>query len=102
MDMCNKIVRDNIPDILKKLGKNLNFETLKEDEKIEYLYLNLTSSIYDSFNSKSLDSIVDSIELLISIAQEYGYTEEDVIVRKNNLNDEKGRYSKNFILKSNY
>ena len=64
METCNKIVRNNIPNILEELGKKFDIELLESDKGLEFLYLSLISTIYDSFENKSLDNISEAIELL--------------------------------------
>lgn len=102
MEMCNKIVRDNIPNILERLGEKFDIEILDKDKGLEFLYLNLISTIYDSFENKSLENISEAIELLTAIAKEYNYTEQDIIEQRNKTKEEKGDFSKKILLKNRY
>lgn len=102
MGAYNKIVRDNIPNILEKLGKKFDYEILQEEKALEALYLNLISTIYDGLDSKSLGDIVESIDLLIEIGKEYGYSEEDISNFRNKTKHEKGDFSKKIFLKNTY
>lgn len=100
METCNKIVRNNIPNILEELGKKFDIELLESDKGLEFLYLSLISTIYDSFENKSLDNISEAIELLLTIAKDYGYTEQNIIDQRNKINKEKGDFSKKILLKN--
>ncbi len=102
METCNKIVRNNIPNILEELGEKFDIELLDSDKGLEFLYLSLISTIYDSFENKSLDHISEAIELLMTIAKEYGYTEKNIIDQRNKTNKENGDFSKKILLKNRY
>ena len=102
METCNKIVRNNIPNILEELGEKFDIELLDSDKWLEFLYLSLISTIYDSFENKSLDHISEAIELLMTIAKEYGYTEKNIIDQRNKTNKENGDFSKKILLKNRY
>lgn len=102
METCNKIVRNNIPNILEELGEKFDIELLDSDKGLEFLYLSLISTIYDSFENKSLDHISEAIELLMTIAKEYGYTEKNIIDQRNKINKENGDFSKKILLKNRY
>ena len=102
MKSCNQLVRNNIPNMLEELGKKFDIELLDSDKGLEFLYLNLISTIYDSFENKSLDHISEAIELLTTIAKEYGYTEQEIIDQRNKTNGDKGDFSKKILLKNIY
>lgn len=102
METCNKIVRNNIPDILKSMGKKFEVENLDKDSALEFLYLNLISTIYDGLESKSLDDIIESIDLLVEIGKEYGYTDDEISNQRNIIRKEKGDFSKKLFLKNTY
>ncbi|SCH41892.1 hypothetical protein [Romboutsia sp. 1001713B170207_170306_H8] len=102
MGTYNKIVRNNIPDMLKELGKRFDYEILEEEKALEALYLNLIATIYDGLDSKSLSDIVESIDLLTEIGKEYGYSEEEINNFRNTTKKEKGDFSKKIFLKKTY
>lgn len=102
MNSYNKVVRNKVPQILQKSGVSFNFEVLSKDRSVEYLYSILISYIYDSVETKSLSEIVECIDLLTSIASEYGYSEEDILSEKNRITEEKGSYSEKILLKNTY
>ena len=101
MNEYNKILRDNVASSLQELKDEYNVYSLNKKETLEYLYSNLISSIYDMYNTKSLNNIVDCLDLIISIANEYGYSENKINELKEIMNAELGAFSNKIILNSN-
>lgn len=101
MNEYNKILRDNVANSLQELSDEYNVCSLNKKETLEYLYSNLISSIYDMYNTKSLNNIVDCLDLIISIANEYGYNENEINELKEIMNAELGAFSNKVILNSN-
>lgn len=101
MNEYNKILRDNVANSLQELKDEYNVYSLNKKETLEYLYSNLISSIYDMYNTKSLNNIVDCLDLIISIANEYGYSENEINELKEIMNAELGAFSNKIILNSN-
>lgn len=101
MNEYNKILRDNVANSLQELSAEYNVCSLNKKETLEYLYSNLISSIYDMYNTKSLNNIVDCLDLIISIANEYGYSENKINELKEIMNAELGAFSNKVILNSN-
>lgn len=101
MNEYNKILRDNVANSLQELSDEYNVCSLNKKETLEYLYSNLISSIYDMYNTKSLNNIVDCLDLIISIANEYGYSENEINELKEIMNAELGAFSNKVILNSN-
>ena len=83
------------------MSDEYNVCSLNKKETLEYLYSNLISSIYDMYNTKSLNNIVDCLDLIISIANEYGYSENEINELKEIINAELGAFSNKIILNSN-
>lgn len=101
MNEYNKILRDNVANSLQELKDEYNVCSLNKKETLEYLYSNLISSIYDMYNTKSLNNIVDCLDLITSIANEYGYSENKINELKEIMNAELGAFSNKIILNSN-
>jgi predicted house-cleaning noncanonical NTP pyrophosphatase (MazG superfamily) len=67
MIFYNKLVRDKIPEIIKKKGDNCNIEIL--DDKLFYHYLikKLNEEVQEFIESDSNEEIADILEVLDSI-----------------------------------
>lgn len=100
--LYNKLVRDQIPEIIKSSGKNCNIEIVDNELCLEYLYEKLNEEVNELLDDKNLDEIADVIEVLFAIANKYGYSEEDVLDNRLKKKIDRGGFEKNIILKSVY
>ena len=76
MPTYNKLVRDRIPEILKKAGKDLKTETLNHDRYILELKKKLSEEVgeYQSASTKEeeLEELADILELVHSLLGIHG------------------------------
>ena len=51
---------------------------------------------------KNLDEIADVMEVLFAIANKYGYSEKDLLDKRNDKKTSRGGFEKNIVLKKTY
>lgn len=83
----NKLVRDNIPEIIKKAGKDCNTRILDDKEYLEFLDEKLNEECSEYQESKEIEEVVDILEVLQNIAKARGYSWAEV----ENIRKEKAR-----------
>ena len=93
-----KLVRDNIPALIEKEGNKPQYRVL-EGEKLRYeLYEKLTEEHAELISDKTIDEVVDMIEVLFSIANSLGYDEASTTSLLHEKRVAKGGFSKGFFL----
>lgn len=102
MKVYDKLVRDRIPEIIEKSGKKCDVEVVSDKVALEYLYMKLEEETKELLEDKNLEEIADVMEVLFAIADKYGYSEEDVLNKRNEKKDERGGFNNNLILKNVY
>lgn len=102
MDKFTKLVRDNTPQIIKESGKQCDTDILNEEYALEYLYIKLHEEIFDLLDTESCDELADILEIVFSIGEKYGYSNEVLLKRKDEKKSEFGGFTKNIILKKIY
>lgn len=102
MKVYNKLVRDRIPEIIQSSGNNYEIEVVSDEVALEYLYKKLNEEVSELLEDKNLDEIADVMEVLFAIGGKYGYTEDDVLNRRNEKRDARGGFEDNLILKKTY
>ena len=102
MKVYDKLVRDNIPNIMDKDNVNYDIEVVSDDIALEYLYKKLKEETNELLEDKNLDEICDCIEVLFSIANKYGFSDEEVLARRMDKKTTRGGFNKNLILKKTY
>jgi len=102
----NKLVRDNIPEIITNNGGQPVYRLLKDDEYWEYLLKKDTEELEEVRTAISIEDrrkeLADKLELIRAMANFSGFTLEDIIEEANRKKEKRGGFQKkNFITKSN-
>lgn len=74
----NKLVRDNIPDIITEQGETPVFRTLDNDEYEACLKRKLLEEVNEFTAEVSPDELSDILEVLESIANLHGWTDGEI------------------------
>ena len=100
----NKLVRDNIPNIIAKDGNKICvIERLTDEEVMKYLYDKLLEEANEVVQDRNIEELADVLEVVFAIANKYGYTEEeDVLEVMDKKREERGGFNENIILKAVY
>ncbi|MGL5557511.1 MAG: phosphoribosyl-ATP pyrophosphohydrolase [Paraclostridium dentum] len=102
MKVYDKLVRDKIPEIIESSGNKCEIEVVSDEVALEYLYKKLNEEVSELLEDKNLDEIADVMEVLFAIGAKYGYSEEDVLNRRNEKRDSRGGFEDNLILKKTW
>ena len=102
----NKLVRDNIPDIIHKNGENVITRILSDEE----YKLELERKLYEEYqevlkttNSKDrIEELSDMLEIIISLANLENKTLDDVIEVAKDKKLKRGGFSKKIFLEKTY
>lgn len=99
MKVYDKLVRDRIPEIIESSGNKCEIEVVSDEVALEYLYKKLNEEVSELLEDKNLDEIADVMEVLFAIGSKYGYSEENVLNRRNEKKCARGGFEDNLILK---
>ena len=102
MKVYDKLVRDRIPEIIEASGSKCEFEVVSDEIALEYLYKKLNEEVNELIEDKNLDEIADVMEVIFAIAGKYGYSENDVLDRRNEKKNARGGFENNIVLKKTY
>lgn len=98
----NKLVRDNIPDIIIANGEMPIYRTLVDEEYWSYLLLKDSEELEEVRNSKSTDErkkeLADKLELIRAMAEFNGFTLKDIIDEADKKNLKNGAFQKRLLL----
>lgn len=100
MKVYDKLVRDRIPEIIESSGNKCEIEVVSDEIALEYLYKKLNEEVSELLEDKNLDEIADVMEVLFAIGSKYGYSEEDILNRRNAKRVNRGGFESNIILKN--
>lgn len=95
----NKLVRDNIPEIIKSDGKTCITETLSADQYLKTLDAKLNEELAEYQESKSLEELADLLEVMRAVVQARGWTWEELEQVRQKKAAERGGFEKKILLK---
>ena len=90
MKVYDKLVRDRIPEIIEASGNKCEIEVVSDEVALQYLYKKLNEEVSELLEDKNLDEIADVMEVLFAIAGKYGYSEKEVLDKRNEKKDARG------------
>lgn len=98
MKKYNKLVRDNIIDIIEKDNKKAQYHIATENEYFQYLTLKLDEEVKEFKEEYSIEELADVIEVIESLKKLNQYKNvEKVRLEKKKKN---GGFEKGIILES--
>lgn len=99
MKRYNKIVRDNIPNIITEAGKTYILETVKDQEAIKYLISKLHEEADELAKNFSAEEIADIKEVLNAIIEKSKFEKSEIDKIQREKHKERGGFDNNIILK---
>jgi predicted house-cleaning noncanonical NTP pyrophosphatase (MazG superfamily) len=96
----NKLVRDNIPNVIEKNNGKADYTILSDDEYIIELDKKLNEEIAEYQESKSIDEIADVLEVLLAICKARGFTEQELMDVKAKKAEKNGAFNHKIYLKT--
>lgn len=94
-----KLVRDKIPDIIRKSGKGCEIEILSGEDYIKALDAKFDEELAEYHESHSLEELVDLLECIYSSARALGYDPVELHDAYWKKRDERGGMWKGILLK---
>lgn len=74
----DKLVRDRIPEIIIKSGKDCDTVLVEGKEKYKFLEAKLKEEVNEFFKDKNIEELADVMEVLYGLADSLGYSEEEL------------------------
>jgi Uncharacterized conserved protein len=94
----NKLIRDNIPEIIKKDGKECNIRVLNDEEYFIELNKKLDEEIKEYKEEYSLEELADVQEIINSIVKAKGMTLDEFNKIRENKKVKNGGFDKKLFL----
>ncbi|MDU5209339.1 MAG: nucleoside triphosphate pyrophosphohydrolase [Clostridium sp.] len=99
MKKYNKLVRDKIPEIIVADGKECEVKIVKGKDKYDLLEKKLKEEVNEFLEDKNLEELADVMEVLFGLANELGYSEEELVKKREEKKSERGGFKEGIVLK---
>lgn len=102
MKFNNKLVRDRIPEIIKSAGKQCEYRISDNREKLDLLISKLDEETQEFKEDKNLEELADLMEVLFALTKNLGFTEEELIKKREEKRGERGGFDRGIVLQNVY
>ena len=100
MKVYNKLVRDNIPQIIEESGKKCEIRIVDKEEQYKLLEEKLKEEVNEFIEAKNLEELADVMEVLVGLSKSLGYSEEDLMNKRQEKKQQRGGFEKGIFLLS--
>lgn len=94
----NKLIRDKIPEIIKRKGEECKIHIADDNEYWQKLKEKLFEEFEEFNKDESIEEIADILEVLEAIADYKKFDEEKIDRIKTKKAEERGKFQKRIIL----
>lgn len=102
MKVYNKLVRDKIPELIKNSNRSFDLRICKNEELLMLLEAKLDEEVSEYRQNKNLEELADIMEVIFCIANALGFSDDDLINKRNEKNKERGGFKKGIVLEKIY
>ena len=96
----NKLVRDNIPEIIDVDVKKCDFEMVNGKRKFQLLQKKLQEEVNEFLLNSNVEKLADIMEVVLATAEVLGVSEEDFGKIREEKKDKYGGFKQGILLKS--
>ena len=100
MKYYNKLVRDKIPNIIEDSGKSCKYVKANKADIFELLVKKLDEEVAEFKEDNNLEELSDIMEVLFGLAGSLGFSEEDLVNKRNEKNAARGGFKDGIILEA--
>lgn len=102
MKVYDKLVRDRIPEVIRATGKECETSIVNGEKKTELLEKKLMEEVGEFMEAKNLEELADVMEVLFGLAEDLGYSEEDLVRAREEKKVERGGFKEGVVLERVY
>lgn len=92
----DKLVRDNIIEIIQSKGKEVKFRIANDDEYLQYLVLKLKEEMVEFEEEYSIEELADVIEVIEALKKTTKYSNVEKVRKEKQIKN--GAFDKKIIL----
>ena len=94
----HKLVRDKIPALIEAQGETHNIRILSDEEYTRCLEDKLDEEVREYREDKNLQELADILEVIYALAENQGYTREELMSEYMRKHEARGGFSEKIFL----
>lgn len=98
MKSYNKLVRDKIPEIIRESGKTCTIRYVDEKGHMKLLEEKLHEEVSEYIEAKNLEELADIMEVLFGLANNLGFSEEELLKCREHKRNQRGGFEEGVVL----
>ena len=98
MKIFNKLIRDNIPQIIESRGEKAYIRVLNDEEYKDQLDLKLQEEVKEYLEDDSIEELADIVEVIYSILEYKKVKLEDFEKIRKDKEEKRGAFKKKIFL----
>lgn len=98
MTVYNKLVRDKIPEMIRRQGETPHTRILDQDEYTAHLEEKLDEEVAEFRRDRNLEELADILEVVYALAEDLGYTQQELEAVYDRKHDARGGFRERIYL----
>lgn len=94
----NKLVRDKIPEVIANTSKGCAVDLVYGEERYKLLENKLKEEVEEFLQDKNLEELADIMEVVFGLAESLGYSEEELMKKRDEKREERGGFKEGVVL----
>lgn len=95
----DKLVRDKIPEIIEKSGKQCEIEILSDEQYLEMIDKKLDEELAEYHKDQNIEELTDLLEVIYVATKARGYAIEELEKVRAEKAEKRGGFNKKILLK---
>lgn len=100
MKVYNKLVRDKIPQVIEEDGRKCETSIVPKEQLLPLLEEKLKEEVNEFIQDKNLEELADIMEVVFGLAENLGYSEEDLLKKREEKKEARGGFKEGVFLKT--
>ena len=94
----NKLVRDNIPEIIERSGNKCEFEILSDDDYIKMLDAKLDEELAEYHSDQNLEELADLLEVIYAVTKARVFSLDELESLRKEKAEKRGSFERKLLL----
>lgn len=100
MKVYNKLVRDKIPQVIEEDERRCETSIVPKEQLLPLLEDKLKEEVNEFMQDRNLEELADIMEVVFGLAENLGYSEEELLKKREEKKEARGGFKEGVFLKT--